>query len=145
LGLICLAIFFVFTPKKSIDEKAAKSAAVYKKIGLALLVGVVLAAGLIWLARDSRFVVNNPTFYRVTHISLQETTGQTRFLAWKMSLRGFVERPIFGWGRKITTFCSINIMTPIFIRLSPGLTERTTPTLIFWLTRAWLVWLAIWQ
>ncbi|HCX28093.1 MAG TPA: hypothetical protein DHI91_03055 [Candidatus Portnoybacteria bacterium] len=98
LGLICLAIFFVFTPKKSIDEKAAKSAAVYKKIGLALLVGVVLAAGLIWLARDSRFVVNNPTLYRVTHISLQETTGQTRFLAWKMSLRGFVERPIFGWG-----------------------------------------------
>lgn len=98
LGLICLAIFFVFTPKKAIDERTAKTAVIYRKVGLALLIGVILATGLIWLARDSNFVASSPTFHRVTHISLQETTGQTRLLAWKMSWRGFAERPIFGWG-----------------------------------------------
>ncbi len=97
-GLVCLTLFFIFIPKGAVGEQLTKQTAIFKKVGLAGLIGVLLLAGIIWLARDSSFIENSPTLYRVSHISFQETTGQTRLLAWRMTLKGFLERPLFGWG-----------------------------------------------
>ncbi len=97
-GLFCLTLFFIFAPKKALEQEFFKRAVNLKKYAIGFLIAGLLLAGFIWLARDSAFVKNHSTLYRVTHISLTETTAQTRLLAWKMSLTGFKERPIFGWG-----------------------------------------------
>jgi len=97
-GILALFLFLIFARQKDLAQLPFSSPERLKKYVVAVFIAVFLLGGLIWVGRDSSFVKNNPTLYRVTHISLTETTAQTRLLAWKMSLRGFAERPIFGWG-----------------------------------------------
>ncbi len=97
-GLLVLFIFFIFARRQDLAQLPFNQVERIRKyvIGLALI--FLMAVGMIWLARDSNFIKSIPTLSRVTHISITEVTAQTRLLAWKMSLKGFLERPIFGWG-----------------------------------------------
>ncbi len=93
-----LSLFFIFASRESLSRLPLKNPSrlrIYFAIGFAIF---IIAVGSIWLARNSDFVIKNPALSRLTHISLQESTSQTRLLAWQMSLKGFKERPIFGWG-----------------------------------------------
>lgn len=102
LGLLAaglaLALFFIFARQKDLAQLPLRRAENLKKYIAGALVAGLLAAGAIWLARDSNFVAKQPTLQRITHISLSEGTSMTRLLAWRMSLKGFLERPLFGWG-----------------------------------------------
>ena len=98
LGVFVLFLFFVFARKKDLAQLPFNNPQRFKKYALAVFAAIFLLGGLIWFGRDLSFVKNNPTLYRVTHISITEATAQTRLLAWKMSWQGFKERPIFGWG-----------------------------------------------
>jgi len=97
-GLLALLLFYIFARSKDLAQLPFQWARNLRKYAIGILVFGFVAAGLIWLARDSAFVASSNTLSRVTHISLTEVTAQTRLLAWKMSLEGFKERPIFGWG-----------------------------------------------
>lgn len=63
----------------------------------------ILAAAFLFFAsyggayamRDSSFILNNPILSRLTHFN---TATQTRFIAWDIAWKGFLERPITGWG-----------------------------------------------
>ncbi len=72
--------------------KRARSAAI---IGL---VGIVVAVGSVYAARNSDFVQHNTTLQRVTSISVAD--GQTRFTLWHMAFQGALERPLVGWGQE---------------------------------------------
>jgi len=98
IGIFLLFLFFVFAKQKDLALLPFKNPERLKKYAVIAFAGVCLFGGLILLNRDSAFVKNSPTLNRMTHISLTETTAQTRLLAWKMSCRGFLEKPIFGWG-----------------------------------------------
>ncbi len=98
LSLGAMFLFFIFSRPKDLAQLPFKNPERLKKYVLAIFVFLFLAGVFIWLNRDSSFVKNNPTLNRVTHISTAETTAQTRLLAWRMSLKGFLERPILGWG-----------------------------------------------
>jgi len=98
IGLFILFLSFVFSPRQAISEMPFKQTERLRKYAIFALILFLLVIGILWLARDSSFILKNPTLARVTHITLQDATVQTRFLAWRMSLRGFLERPIFGWG-----------------------------------------------
>ncbi len=59
----------------------------------------VLIAGFI-LFRDSDLIKNSPVLGRFAAISVSETTTQSRLIIWRMSLQGFKERPLLGWGQE---------------------------------------------
>lgn len=99
-GLIALALFIIFAPAKGLNEIPFRKPARLKNYALALLVFIFLAGGSIWLLRDSQFIKKFPTISRVANISISESTSNTRLLAWRMSLQGFAEHPIFGWGNE---------------------------------------------
>lgn len=63
------------------------------------LVGVVLLIGLFVQFRDAAWIQGSPTLQRMASISLHDTTTESRFMIWKMSLDGFKERPLLGWGQ----------------------------------------------
>ena len=97
-ALLALTLFFIFARPEDLVQLPFQKTQHLKKYAVGFLLFGIIAAGSIWLMRDSAFVKSNNTLKRVTHISFTEATAQTRLLAWKMSLTGFKERPIFGWG-----------------------------------------------
>jgi len=98
IGLFVMFLFFIFAKQKDLAQLPFKRPEQLKKYAVGVFVFLALAGGLIWLNRDSSFVKSSATLNRVTHITFTETTAQTRLLAWKMSWRGFLEKPILGWG-----------------------------------------------
>src|SRR3989344_229053 len=58
-------------------------------------VGVFAAYGVIFLLRGTEFVMSNSILNRLTNFSGATTT---RFIAWEIAWKGFLERPLTGWG-----------------------------------------------
>lgn len=88
-GLGVTALLLIFQNRQNVKIKSR---------AIALLVFLIILAGGFWLARDSAWVKNSPTLSRFAAISLTETTTESRLTIWQMSLRGFAERPVLGWG-----------------------------------------------
>lgn len=68
-----------------------------------LLVGVVFII-LIFVQKDSAWVKNIPIFSRISNISLNDTTTQSRLMIWRNSLYAWQEKPILGWGEENFTY-----------------------------------------
>lgn len=68
-----------------------------RKWSLVALVLVVIAGGTVFALRNSSFVQSLPEG-RLLQISLSDTTAQTRFWVWGEAWKGFLERPVLGWG-----------------------------------------------
>lgn len=69
-----------------------------RKLGLGLLFALVLLVVGFWSVRDAAFIKNSSVLSRFANISLQDGTTESRLTIWQMSLRGFAERPLLGWG-----------------------------------------------
>ncbi len=74
----------------------SKTTRLAAKIALAVI-AVVLAVG-VPLGMQHIATVNNVPESRVIQISASDTTAQTRFWVWGEAWKGFLERPVFGWG-----------------------------------------------
>jgi len=91
---LLLALFFVF--------KASS-----KKVRIGLLITIILMmglAGVVWINKDSPWVKNVSWLSRLTDISKGTETVQTRLWSWNSAIKGWKERPIFGWGPENFTF-----------------------------------------
>lgn len=74
---------------------------VNRKIKLIVSAGlllVVLFTTSIFTFKDSDFIQSNNTLRRVSKISISDDTTETRLLTWQLSLKGFQEKPVVGWG-----------------------------------------------
>lgn len=96
LGILAQIILTItllaFGPQSSRKIRLAASG-----VGVAV---VLLVAGL-FLARDSAFVQNSMPLQRLTSISLQDYTAQTRMGTWGAAMKGLLESPktvLFGYG-----------------------------------------------
>jgi len=98
VAIFSLLLFSIFAPKESLAQLPLRQPLKLKKWAIAGLLVIIFAVGMIWLNRDSAFIKKFPTLTRLAQISLKETTSQTRLMAWQMSLQGFKEQPLFGWG-----------------------------------------------
>lgn len=67
-----------------------------RRVAVAVIFCLLLSAALLFVFRQSPLVQNNQVFHRLATISLK--AGEARFTIWQMALKGFRERPIFGWG-----------------------------------------------
>ena len=97
-----LGLFFVFTSKN-------------KKIKTCLLIAIIiflLSAIGIWLNKDQSWVKNISWLRRLTDISKDTTTVQTRLWSWKSAIEGWKERPILGWGPENFTFLHMKHFDP---------------------------------
>lgn len=92
---LALGIFFglmLILVKKSFPKKIKIAA-----LGL-ILVGIFSISS-IFIFSESSFIKKNKLLSRISGISLQEDIStRTRVLTWGAAFRGFLEKPIFGWG-----------------------------------------------
>lgn len=60
---------------------------------------IVIFSLFVYINRKSKWLQDNvPTIYRLTTISPKSITGESRLLTWQASWRGWLERPILGYG-----------------------------------------------
>ena len=99
-GALVLAGLAAFAPAKGMAQIPWRLGGHLRKIALGGLILVILFVGSIFIFKNSSFVKNSPSLKRFSQISLNDNTTQTRLLAWKLSIKGFAERPLFGWGQE---------------------------------------------
>jgi O-antigen ligase len=68
-----------------------------RKWSLAAIIVLVVVGGGLFSIRNSSFVQRLPEG-RLLQISLSDATAQTRFWVWSEAWRGFLDRPVLGWG-----------------------------------------------
>ena len=85
-GIFVLFLYFIIAGRGNLRK--------WSLIGLVLV--FVLGAG-IFAAKDTAFVQSWPGA-RLLQISVSDSTAQTRFWVWGEAWKGFLERPILGWG-----------------------------------------------
>jgi len=72
-----------------------------RKIKICLTIAIVIfiiLAGIIWLNKNADWVKNISWLNRITNISLGTSTVRTRLWSWTSAIKGWKEKPIFGWG-----------------------------------------------
>jgi len=69
-----------------------------RRFSLGTIIAVILIVGIFMIMRDSSFIAKSPVLNRLASISFTEKTVESRFLIWNMSIEGFKEHPILGWG-----------------------------------------------
>lgn len=72
----------------------------FKYFILSALVLLILFSAGIFVFKNSNFIQSNDTIRRVADISISDATTETRLLTWQLSLKGFTEKPILGWGEE---------------------------------------------
>lgn len=91
--IITTLLFFVYNV-----FRLAKNKIKYYILALGLIFSMFVV--LIFVNKNSDFVQNNQPLRRITKISLQERTAQTRLMAWEEAWRGFKDRPLLGHGQE---------------------------------------------
>ena len=88
-GVFLLGLIYLFGLK---NKKKIKQIIV---LGLILL---VILIGFVWINKDKAWVENTGWLRRMTSISFESRTLQTRLWSWESGWQGFKEKPILGWG-----------------------------------------------
>ncbi len=76
----------------------------FRKIALGTLGGIALLVAVFIAFKDTQFVRNAPALSRLASISLSDGTTQSRFIIWNVAYKGFLERPVTGWGQENFSF-----------------------------------------
>lgn len=61
---------------------------------------LILVPLIFWQFRSTHFVRSSQVLARLTQLSFQERTIQSRFLIWGMAYKATLERPVLGWGQE---------------------------------------------
>lgn len=69
-----------------------------KKIILAVVLILILSGIGFLFVKDQDWASHIPGLNRFRSISISSGTGATRLIAWDIALKGFLEKPILGWG-----------------------------------------------
>ncbi len=93
IGLFVALVGYLIFKKAETDSERK-----IKKVLLGGLIGLVVVVGVIYGLKDTNLIKNSQTLSRLTNLSFTETTVISRFTVWQMSWKGFLEKPILGWG-----------------------------------------------
>lgn len=91
-----------------------------------------------WLIKDTTFVRGNYVLQRFATLSLHERTVESRLTIWKMSIEGFKERPLFGWGIENYNQVFNKYYDPVLWRQEPWF-DRSHNVFFDWLIAGGLV------
>ncbi len=90
-ALILMAIIILFAQKGS---KAIRMTAMWFLIVVAVGFGGFLGL------KNTSFVQGSPVLSRFASINLSDSETTARFYIWDMAWKGFLEKPVFGWGQE---------------------------------------------
>ena len=110
-GLFILVLYLAFAGSKTVRKWSL------------VAIGIMIVLGLgVFAIRNEPFLNNIPGG-RLAQISLSDSTAQTRFWVWGEAWKGFLERPIFGWGPENFTTVFDKFFNPNFF--TPGQSTET--------------------
>ncbi len=110
-GLFALVLYFIFAGRGS-----------FRKWSLIALILLIAFAGTVYSLRNSNLVQTLPGG-RLLQISFSDSTAQTRFWVWGEAWKGFLERPVLGWGPENFTAVYDKYFDPRFF--TPGQNSET--------------------
>jgi O-antigen ligase/tetratricopeptide (TPR) repeat protein len=90
-GLGLMALILAFKERENVK---------LRKYAYSIIALVLVIAGGIFAFRNTSFVKNNFVLSRFANLSLSEVKTQGRYFVWPMAIKGFIERPVFGWGQE---------------------------------------------
>lgn len=99
IGLLVSA-FVLFLAAIIYWQRLFGGVAFFRKFAVGILVLIAVGPFILWMVRDTGIIPRDTALSRLVSISLEERTTKSRFLIWKMSLKGIIERPILGWGQE---------------------------------------------
>lgn len=127
LGLIGGAfITFLFLALKS--EKGDK----IRKVAVIGVAGLVIFIGLFIALKNTPFVQKNQVLQRFASLSLSEVKTQGRYFVWPMAIKGFIEKPVLGWGQEGFNFVFNKFYDPRMYNQEPWF-DRAHSTPLDWL------------
>ena len=96
-SILALVIGFFFALIFSLFKKGflAKKT---KKLMFVLLFLLIIFSSSIFVFKNSSFVQNTESLRRISSIGLEDTTSNSRLVAWSYSWQAFQDKPVFGWG-----------------------------------------------
>ena len=71
-----------------------------RKVALGGFIGLIAFVGLFLAFKNTTFVKESPVLRRFSSLSFSEVKTQGRYFVWPMAIKGFVEKPILGWGQE---------------------------------------------
>ena len=133
LGLIGgVLITFIFLALKS--EKGDK----IRKVAGIGIVGLVIFIGLFIALKNTSFMQKSPVLSRFATLSVSEIETQGRYYVWPMAIKGFLERPILGWGQEGFNFVFNKYYNPKMYNQEPWF-DRAHSTPLDWLVAGGLL------
>lgn len=127
LGLLGGALVsFIFLVLKS-----EKGQLIRKVAALAIAI-IIIFTGLFASLRNNTYVRNHPVLGRFASLSFSEIKSQGRYYVWPMAIKGFVERPILGWGQEGFNFVFNKYYNPKMYNQEPWF-DRAHNTFLDWL------------
>ena len=121
-------LYLIFAPPSPFRKNARIGVSVF-------LVFIALSATTIWVLKDSSFIRENSVLSRLTSLSLQERTIESRFKIWAMGWEGFKEHPILGWGPENYNIVFAKYFNPELWRQEPWF-DRSHNIILDWLINA---------
>ncbi|MDP2812114.1 MAG: O-antigen ligase family protein [bacterium] len=91
MSFFILSIFFIFS--KAVSKKIKLSIIFLFIIFIFSIVGI-------FVFKDSKVIKNRSTISRIANISLTDVTTESRLLTWRLSIKGFLVKPILGYGQE---------------------------------------------
>lgn len=145
-GLLVMSALIAWRAK---DNKPARL------FSIGVIVVTFVAAGSLYLARNTDFVKSVPFLERLTTISATSGTGQARLWNWSIAWQGVKERPWLGWGQNNYSQVFNTYYEPRMYEQEPWF-DRTHNIVLEWfisggiigllaylsllISAAWLVW-----
>lgn len=110
--------------------KSEKGESIRKVAGISLL-GLIVFIGLFMVVRNTAFVRNDYVLSRFASLSSSEIKTQGRYYVWPMAVKGFIEKPILGWGQEGFNFVFNKYYDPRMYNQEPWF-DRAHDTYLDW-------------
>ncbi len=114
LGLTGLGIWFLVNLNKSQEILVLK-----RSLNLIVFISLIFVL-IIFAFKDKPFIKNYFALERLASVSLKDPTAVSRIYSAKTAFKGFLERPIFGWGPENYQTPYIKYFNPIVVRYLPS-------------------------
>lgn len=124
LGGVVISLLFLIWK----SEKGEK----IKKVAVITLLSLIVFCGLFITVKDTSFIRNNYVLSRFASLSTSQIQSQGRYFVWPIAIKGFIEKPILGWGQEGFNFVFNKYYDPRMYTQEPWF-DRAHSTPLDWL------------
>jgi len=109
-----------------------------RKIAGTGIITLIVFVGLFLAVKNTSFIKSSPVLSRFSSLSFSEIKTQGRYFVWPMAAKGFLEKPILGWGQEGFNFVFNKYYDPRMYNQEPWF-DRAHNTYLDWLVAGGLL------